>query len=134
MADLVELGATRVSLADTLGSASTAQVMRTVRAVRSAFPAMPLGLHSHGGLGQALATVEAALDAGVDQFDSALGGLGGCPFAPGAQGNVDTGKLVGRLAELGIDCLVDPAGLARARAYLGQVIARAPRRIPKGAS
>lgn len=122
---LVELGATRVSLADTLGTAPTAQVMRTVTAVRAAFPDLPLGLHLHDGDGQALATVKAALEADVDQFDSALGGLGGCPFAPGAHGNLDTADLIGVLASEGIETGIDPDGLADAQVVLHRAMQEA---------
>ncbi|HWC24562.1 MAG TPA: hydroxymethylglutaryl-CoA lyase [Flexivirga sp.] len=122
---LVDLGATRVSLADTLGTASTAQVMETVTAVRNAFPDLPLGLHLHDGEGQALTTVTAAVDAGVDQFDSALGGLGGCPFAPGAHGNLDTADLVGLLEGEGIDTGIRPEGLAAARGVLQRALQEA---------
>lgn len=122
---LVDLGATRVSLADTLGTAPTAQVMTTVTAVREAFPGLPLGLHLHDGEGQALTTVKTAIKAGVDQFDSALGGLGGCPFAPGAHGNLDTAALVETLACEGFDTGIRPEGLAEASTVLQQAMQEA---------
>lgn len=125
VADLVDLGATRVSLADTLGTAPTSQVMHTVTAVYETFPDLPLGLHLHDGHGQALATVKTALAAGVDQFDSALGGLGGCPFAPGAHGNLDTADLVEALTNEGIDTGINTVGLAHAKGVLQRAVREA---------
>jgi Isopropylmalate/homocitrate/citramalate synthases len=122
---LVDLGATRLSLADTLGTASTAQVMDTVTVVQQAFPGLPLGLHLHDGEGQALTTVKAAIAAGIDQFDSALGGLGGCPFAPGAHGNLDTAGLVGLLVGEGIDTGIRPEGLVDAQLVLQRALQEA---------
>lgn len=119
---LVAVGATKVSLADTLGTAPTSQVMSTVTAVREAFPDLPLGLHLHDGHGQALNTVTSALAAGVDQFDSALGGFGGCPFAPGAHGNLDTAALIKHLADRGADTGIDPAALGAAHDLLLRTI------------
>ena len=115
---LVDLGATRVALADTLGTAPTSQVMETVTAVQEACPGLPLGLHLHDGHGQALTTVKAAITAGVDQFDSALGGLGGCPFAPGAHGNLNTADLVVALDADGVETGIDATGLAEAQVVL----------------
>lgn len=121
---IVELGATRVSLADTLGTATTTSVLQTLTAVREQFPTLPLGLHLHDGHRQALATVEAALPLGVDQFDSSLAGLGGCPFAPGAKGNLDTAQLVSFLTALGIDLGIDLPELNHAKAVLDRALAR----------
>ena len=88
---LTETGVDIVMLADTLGYASPSQVRRIVRAVRAEIGAERFGnLHLHDTLGTALANVLAALEEGVRGFDAALGGLGGCPFAPGSVGNVST--------------------------------------------
>lgn len=122
---LVDLGATRLSLADTLGTAATAQVMETVTEVQRTFPDLPLGLHLHDGEGQALTTVKAAIAAGVDQFDSALGGLGGCPFAPGAHGNLDTADLAALFAGEGIDTGIRSDGLADAQLVLQRALKEA---------
>jgi isopropylmalate/homocitrate/citramalate synthase len=71
-------------------------------------------LHVHDTAGTALASIEEALDHGVRTFDSAAGGLGGCPFAPGAPGNLGTERLIGRLETLGLRTGVDPAAIAAA--------------------
>ncbi|WP_326570463.1 hydroxymethylglutaryl-CoA lyase [Actinacidiphila glaucinigra] len=81
-------------LADTIGAASPWHIRRTVTAVRDALPELPLGLHLHNTYGMASANVWEALRLGVRRFDAALGGIGGCPFAPGAAGNLGTDDLV----------------------------------------
>jgi isopropylmalate/homocitrate/citramalate synthase len=116
---LVEAGADTVALADTLGYASPSQVRRLVRAVRSEVGAERFGnLHLHDTLGTALANVHAALEEGVRGFDAALGGLGGCPFAPGSVGNVSTEDLVYLLESEGFTTGVDLAHLVAAREHL----------------
>jgi hydroxymethylglutaryl-CoA lyase len=125
--DLVDLGVRRVSLADTLGTAAPAQVAETLDHVVLAFPDISLGLHLHDAGGQALETVTRALDHGVDQFDSSLGGIGGCPFAPGAHGNLDTAKLVRHLHSLGHQTAINVAALASAEDVLRDVLATCDR-------
>jgi isopropylmalate/homocitrate/citramalate synthase len=116
---LVETGADVVGLADTLGYASPSQVRRIVRSVRSEIGADRFGnLHLHDTLGTALANVVAALDEGVRGFDAALGGLGGCPFAPGSVGNVSTEDLVYLLESEGYDTGIDLGKLIGAREVL----------------
>jgi len=121
---LRELGIARVSLADTLGTASPGQVSATLVAVREAYPELSIGLHLHDALGQALEIVGEALALGVDQFDCSLGGIGGCPFAPGAHGNLDTRRLVDFLESAGYATGVDPAGLESARGLLQRLLGR----------
>lgn len=94
---LWEMGVCRFTFADTLGTATTAYVLRSLAAVRDALPELRIGLHLHDVGGQALATVDGALSMGITRFDSALGGLGGCPFAPGGYGNLATGALAAHL-------------------------------------
>lgn len=120
----VDIGVSRVSLADTLGTAPTTQVLRTLEAVRAAFPELSLGLHLHDAHGQALDTVGAAIELGADQFDSALGGLGGCPFAPGAHGNLDTALLVEHCAAQGFHTGIDASGLQQALSVLRAALGR----------
>ena len=84
----VEAGARGITLCDTTGMAWPSQVAALCRAYREHFPAAMLTLHVHNTRGMGLANALAALDAGVDRFDASLGGLGGCPYAPGATGNV----------------------------------------------
>jgi hydroxymethylglutaryl-CoA lyase len=108
------IGITRIGLADTLGTAAPEQVARSLDAVRAEVPEAVLGLHLHDALGQALRTVDLALDLGVTRFDAAAGGYGGCPFAPGAHGNVATETLVAHLHDRGVDTGIDAGLLAEA--------------------
>lgn len=112
----LEIGLDSVTLADTTGMANPRQVAGLVRAVRRSFGAVPLTLHFHNTRGMGLANVVAALEEGADRFDASLGGLGGCPFAPGATGNISTEDLVHMLDEMGVATGVDlPALLTLAR-------------------
>jgi isopropylmalate/homocitrate/citramalate synthase len=99
---LLQLGCHEICLADTIGTATSELVRDVLRAARSTIPFDRLALHFHDTAGSALANVEEALELGVRIFDSAAGGLGGCPFAPGAPGNLGTEQLVGRLESLGL--------------------------------
>ena len=99
---LLELGCDEVCLADTIGTATQESVTSTVQATRESIPIDQLALHFHDTSGSALANVERALELGVRTFDSAAGGLGGCPFAPGAPGNLATEQLIGRMELLGL--------------------------------
>lgn len=115
---LVELGADEVMLADTVGYAQPRQVQALFSQVRREIGDRTLGGHFHDTRGLALANVVAALDAGVTKFDSALGGLGGCPFAPGASGNVATEDLVYLLESIGCTTGIDAAALIALRERL----------------
>lgn len=118
-AELARAGAASVALADTLGYATPSQVRRLVRAVRAEVGAERFGnLHLHDTLGTALANALAALEEGVRGFDAALGGLGGCPFAPGSVGNACTEDLVHMLESEGHDTGIDLPALIAARAAL----------------
>lgn len=108
---LVDAGADGISLCDTTGMAHPAQVARWVEAFKRRWPTVPMTLHLHNTRGQGLANVLAALEAGADRFDAALGGLGGCPYAPGATGNVCTEDLVHMLEAMGYHTGVDLNGL-----------------------
>lgn len=123
--EFVAMGVTEVGLADTLGTAAPGHVMRSLDAVRAAFPDTGFGLHLHNAHGQALHTVDAALDAGVTRFDSAAGGYGGCPFAPGAHGNLATEELVAHLHARGVRTGIDESALAEAIALVRACLARA---------
>jgi hydroxymethylglutaryl-CoA lyase len=107
------LGMHGVTLADTVGMAYPTQVTASIAAVRRAFPAVELTAHFHDTRGMGLANVMAAVDAGVDQFDASLGGIGGCPYAPGATGNVCTEDVVHMLDACGFDTGVDLDALLR---------------------
>lgn len=110
------MGVSHVSVADTVGVADPRLVFETISGLRERLPDVRFGLHLHNTRGMALANVLAALQAGVTEFDSSVGGLGGCPFAPGATGNVSTEDLVHMLALMGVRSGVDlDAMLAVAR-------------------
>ncbi|KAF1029259.1 MAG: Hydroxymethylglutaryl-CoA lyase YngG [Pseudomonas sp.] len=103
----LELGIRGISLADTTGMANPRQVERLVSRVLARVPAGDLTLHFHNTRGLGLCNVLAAYEAGARRFDAALGGLGGCPFAPGASGNICTEDLVNLCDEVGIHTGID---------------------------
>lgn len=111
---LLALGCDEICLADTIGVARPEAVHRTVKTTLESIPVDILALHMHDSTGMAIANVETGLELGVRTFDAAAGGLGGCPFAPGAPGNLATEKLLGRLAELGFHTGVDVEGVRSA--------------------
>jgi hydroxymethylglutaryl-CoA lyase len=103
----LELDMQGISLADTTGMANPRQVHRLVQRVLTRIPASALTLHFHNTRGLGLSNVLAAYEAGARRFDASLGGLGGCPFAPGASGNICTEDLVNLCEEMGIDTGID---------------------------
>ncbi len=103
-----------VSLGDTIGKGTPDRVAAMLDAVLKVAPAKELAGHFHDTGGQALANIEVSLDHGLRAFDSAVGGLGGCPYAPGAPGNVATEAVLGLLDGLGYETGVDPAVIAQA--------------------
>jgi len=111
---LLEAGAYEVAVSDTIGIAHPGQVRALLDRLLAALPVERLALHFHDTRGTALANVLAGLDAGVTTFDAAAGGLGGCPFAPGASGNLATEDLLYTLDGLGIATGVSIAGVAAA--------------------
>ncbi len=119
---LAAMGAGVVHLADTVGAAHPSQIGRAVAAVRDACPDLPLGLHLHNTYGMASAAAWTGLKLGVRRFDAALGGLGGCPFAPGASGNVATDDLVHLFHREGIDTGIDGRLLADVRDEFGSAV------------
>ena len=102
-----QLGFVGASLGDTTGMATPPLVAAAVAAVREAAPALGLGLHFHNTRGIGLANVMAGLELGVDRYEGSFGGIGGCPFAPKATGNICTEDLVYLLGEMGIDTGID---------------------------
>jgi hydroxymethylglutaryl-CoA lyase len=104
-------GADSISLADTTGMADPRQVSQTVEAFVARFAAVPLTLHFHNTRGMGLANILAAYASGATRFDAALGGLGGCPFAPGASGNVCTEDVVHMFGQMGVETGIDLAAL-----------------------
>jgi len=111
VARLVDVGIAEVGLADTIGVANPRHVETLVGAVRARWPRLTLALHFHDTRGLGLANALAGLQAGVDRFDASVAGIGACPFAPGATGNVCTEDLIYLLDELGVPTGVDLAAL-----------------------
>ena len=131
-----DLGAAAVSLGDTTGMATPSTVRAAIRAIRDAAPGLPIHLHFHNTRGVGLACVMTGLAEGVTHYDASVGGLGGCPFAAGATGNISTEDLAYLLQESGyetgvdLDRLIDAARLAQdviGRDLPGQVIKAGPR-------
>jgi len=122
---LQEAGIRSISLCDTTGMAYPALVHELVGLVRQACPEASLALHFHNTRGLGLANVFAGLDAGVIQFDAALGGIGGCPYAPGATGNICTEDLIHALEVSGYTCGVDLDALIGTAKHLEQLLGHA---------
>jgi hydroxymethylglutaryl-CoA lyase len=117
-AALMEIGAFEVAVSDTIGVAHPGQVPVVVGAVLERVPLDRVALHFHDTRGTALANVLAALDVGVAKFDASAGGLGGCPYAPGATGNLATEDLIYMLNGLDIHTGVDLGALVEASAFI----------------
>jgi hydroxymethylglutaryl-CoA lyase len=107
-------GADSLSYGDTTGMATPGRVTRLVGETRSAHPDVPLNLHFHNTRGTGLANVLAALQLGVTDFDASVGGLGGCPYAPGASGNIATEELVHMVEDMGVATGVDLGAMIEA--------------------
>lgn len=124
-ARLLDLGATQLSIGDTIGVGTAAHVARLVSEFDSAGVAPErLAMHFHDTYGQALANALAALRCGITTFDASAGGLGGCPYAESATGNLATEDLVWMLTGLGIEHGVDLDALVRASVTMAQVLGR----------
>jgi hydroxymethylglutaryl-CoA lyase len=121
-ARLIDLGVYEVAVSDTIGIAHPGQVPRVLDAVLARVPAERLALHFHDTRGTALANVLTALPLGIRTFDASAGGLGGCPYAPGAAGNLATDDLVYMLDGLGMETGVSLAALSEASAFIGSRI------------
>ncbi len=119
-AALVEAGADTISLADTVGYGDPGLVRAVLRRVRGAVGERLVRLHLHDTMGLGLANAAAGLEEGIRRFDSALAGLGGCPFAPGASGNVVTEDLAFLLESMGFSTGLDIARLVEARALIAE--------------
>ena len=119
-----DIGASGVTLCDTTGMAYPGQVASLTQAFRARWPLSELTLHFHNTRGMGLANVLAAIDAGADRFDTSLGGIGGCPYAPGATGNVCSEEIVHALELMGFDTGVDLQTLIAAANRLPGLIGR----------
>jgi hydroxymethylglutaryl-CoA lyase len=115
-------GARGVTLCDTIGVANPLQVKFVVGAVRERHPDVPLSLHLHDTHGMGLANTFAALETGVDSFETAAGGLGGCPFAPGAAGNTSTEDMVNMLHRMDLSTGIDLEKLLQAVAVIKEKV------------
>jgi len=111
---LFDMGCYEISLGDTIGRAEPRSISAMLRAVLQEVPADRLAGHYHDTNGRALDNIEASLDLGLSVFDAAVGGLGGCPYAPGAAGNVATESVHARLTQLGFTTGLDGAVLTQA--------------------
>jgi hydroxymethylglutaryl-CoA lyase len=117
-------GADAISFGDTTGMATPRRVRDLVGSFRSRHPDVPLNLHFHNTRGTGLANVLAALELGVDDFDASVGGLGGCPYAPGASGNIATEELVYMVEDMGVGTGVDLAAMIEAAAAAERIVGR----------
>ncbi len=121
---MVDAGAMGITLCDTTGMAYPTQVAELCERVQAAVPDTPLTIHLHNTRGMALANAVAAWQTGVTRFDAAAGGLGGCPFAPGASGNVSTEELVHMFQCMGVETSVDLQALLDVVRGLPQLVQR----------
>jgi hydroxymethylglutaryl-CoA lyase len=123
---LLALGCGEISLGDTIGVGTPRQVRGLVRALAGACPLERVALHLHDTWGRALANVEAGFEEGLRRFDASVGGLGGCPYAPGASGNVATEDVVDLFERSGVRTGVDLERLVDAAAWLEAEVLRRP--------
>ena len=136
---LAELGVDEISIGDTIGVATPNQVVDVAGALQAQMPVERLAMHFHDTRGTALANVVAALQMNVATFDSSAGGLGGCPYAPGATGNLATEDLLYMLHGMGIETGVDLARVRDATRFMAgvlgrDVVSRAYRALEAGAA
>ncbi|MDO3380276.1 hydroxymethylglutaryl-CoA lyase [Geoalkalibacter halelectricus] len=121
---LLDLGCYEISLGDTIGIGTPAKAQRMVDAVAAQVPITQLAVHFHDTYGQALANILAVLERGIGVVDSAVSGLGGCPYAQGASGNVASEDLLYMLQGLGIETGVDLSALIEAGRYICEYLGR----------
>jgi hydroxymethylglutaryl-CoA lyase len=122
---LAAAGCEEVGFGDTTGMANPRQVGEFFAAARGRLPDVELTAHFHNTRGQGLANVLAALEAGVESFESSFGELGGCPVPPGSTGNISTEDLVSMLHEMGIETGIDLAALIAASRKVQELLGRA---------
>jgi isopropylmalate/homocitrate/citramalate synthase len=121
---LAEMGIDEISIGDTIGVATPNQVVDVAEALQTRMPVERLAMHFHDTRGTALANVVAALQMGIATFDSSSGGLGGCPYAPGATGNLATEDLLYMLHGMGLETGVDLDKVRDASRFIGGVLQR----------
>lgn len=125
-ARFLDLGSAAVVIADTIGAADPGRVSRLMDALVERHGADRLGCHFHDTRAMGLANVYAALEAGIRRFDASVGGVGGCPFAPGASGNVATEDVVMMAEQMGFATGIDLRGLMRAADLVAELTGNAP--------
>jgi hydroxymethylglutaryl-CoA lyase len=125
--NLIDMGCYEVALSDTIGAATPADMACLLDQVLPHIPADRLAVHVHDTYGQALANILTALDYGIATFDSSVGGLGGCPNAPGASGNVATEDVLYMLNGLGIETGVDLDAIIETAWFISDTLGRSPR-------
>jgi hydroxymethylglutaryl-CoA lyase len=131
--ELLRLGCDEIDLGDTVGYGTPQQVKTLIQDVGAAIPITKLAVHFHDTYGQALANIYAALESGITTIDSAVAGLGGCPYAPGAAGNVASEDVVYLLEGLGVDTGIDLEALSLAGKYISDFLGQ-PTRSKAGAA
>jgi len=119
-----DLGVRGLTICDTTGMAQPLQVATMCEALRKAFPQLQLTLHFHNTRGMGLANVLAAVQSGIDRFDGSLGGLGGCPYAPGASGNICSEDAIHMLDAMGYDTGIDLHRLLPIARQLSSIVGR----------
>jgi len=124
VARLVDMGAKGIGLADTTGMANPAQVTRVLEHLMPRFPGVEWTLHTHDTRAMAIPNILAAMEMGVTHFDGSIGGLGGCPFAPGASGNVCTEDLVHCLSAMGVETGIDLDALIGVSKRVQEIVGR----------
>lgn len=125
-ASLLHMGCREISLGDTIGVGTPDEVNTLLDALVPSIPAQKLAGHFHDTHGRALACIRASLDHGLRIFDSSVGGAGGCPFAPGAKGNVATEKVVAMLEAEGFLTGINALALQHAAGFMAQILGRQP--------
>jgi hydroxymethylglutaryl-CoA lyase len=122
--ELLHVGVDELSMGDTIGKATASEVVDLLQELLLHVPADRLAMHFHDTYGRALGNVAVAFDHGITAFDASVGGLGGCPYAPGAPGNVSTELAVECLRAKGAQCEVDLTALQRARQWVAPYVAK----------
>ena len=123
---LDDLGCYEISLGDTIGAGTPGKTQKLIEACASRIPMARLAGHYHDTFGMAVANIHASLQLGMSTFDASVAGLGGCPYSPGASGNVATEDVVYLLNGLGIECGVDLDALVDAAAWISAQLDRPP--------
>ena len=124
--ELIKMGCYEISLGDTIGSGTPIKTKEMIRDCIEAVGVEKLAVHFHDTYGQALANILASLDMGIKVIDTSVGGLGGCPYAPGAKGNVATEDVLFMLNGLGVTTGVDIEKICKASEYVFEKLGRVP--------